>query len=236
MQWQPLGDTDCEDFEWPASDDTRLCKASFSGVPGCSIYNLDAYACVEVEIGNLLDSECGVGLSNCGADELDCGTEYVFRAFAHNVPRGANKSDLTDNLCCATEDCVDGCVFTQGFWKTHGPAGCNPSGGDNVWPVTELAIGGTTYTEAELCTNLNLPGAGNAVRILSHQLIAALLNRHGATEPPDCDIDAASALLNGLNINTDSVAPSTDLGKEMTDAAACLNLYNNGDGGVSHCL
>lgn len=226
-------------FAVAASDITaNLCKASFSGVPGCSIYNLAPNACVTVEIGNLLDSECGVGLSNCGAEELKCGTEYVFRAFAHNEPgpTGRNRSDFTANYCASTEDCVAGCVFTQGYWKTHGPTGCNPSGGANVWPVTALTIGGTTYSDADLCTNLNLPGAGNAVLILSHQLIAAMLNiANGATPPPDCDIDAASALLTGLNINTASVAPSSTLGQQMTAAAACLDLYNNGDGGVPHC-
>jgi hypothetical protein len=239
IQWQKLPEgVPCGDFVWPASDDTRLCKASFSGVPGCSIYNLGRDACVTVEIGNLQDAECGVGLDNCGADELDCSSTYVFRAFAHNVPGpgGKNRSDFTANRCCSTEQCVAGCVFTQGYWKTHGPEGCNPSGGDNIWPVPSLTIGGTIYTDTDLCTNLNLPGGGNAVRILSHQLIAALLNiANGAAPPPDCDIDAASALLNGLDINTASVATSSTLGHQMTAAAACLDLYNNGDGGVTHC-
>lgn len=238
VQWKKLPEgTACGDFVWPldSSTDPDLCKASFSGTPGCSIYNLAPNACVTVEIGNLLDSECGVGLSNCGANELDCGTEYVFRAFAH-ANSSRNRSDFTGNVCCSTEDCVEACVFTQGYWKTHGPAGCNPSGGANVWPVTSLTIGGTTYSDADLCTNLNLSGAGNAVRILSHQLIAAMLNiANGATPPPDCDIDAASALLIGLNINTASVAPSSTLGQQMTAAADCLDLYNNGDGGVPHC-
>lgn len=229
----PGGD---ESSLWPASDTTlNLCKASFSGRPGCSIYNLAPLQCITVEIGNLLDSDCGVGLSNCGANELDCGTEYVFRAFAH-ANSSKNRSDFTCNLCCETEDCVQGCVFTQGYWKTHGPTGCNPSGGANVWPVASLTIGGTLYSDADLCTNLNLPGVGNAVRILSHQLIAALLNiANGAAPPPNCDIAAASALLTGLNINTASVAPSSTLGQQMTAAAHCLDLYNNGDGGVTHC-
>jgi hypothetical protein len=240
LQWQQLPEgMACADFVWPLSDDPALCKASFSGVPGCSLYNLGPGASVTVEVGNLLDSECGVGLSNCGASELDCGTTYVFRAFAHNVPgpHGAKRSPFTANVCCSTENCaLDSCVHGQGYWKTHGPAGCNPSSGANLWPVTQLTIGGTAYTDAQLCTNLNLPGAGNAVRILSHQLIAALLNiASGATPPPNCDIDAASALLTGLNINTASVAPSTTLGTQMTAAAACLELYNNGDGGVTYC-
>ncbi|MBI1879782.1 MAG: twin-arginine translocation signal domain-containing protein, partial [Chloroflexi bacterium] len=218
-------DASGQDSLWPASDTTaNLCKASFSGTPGCSIYNLAPNACVTVEIGNLNDAVCGVGLSNCGANELDCGTEYVFRAFAH-ANSSKNRSDFTANQCCSTESCVQGCVFTQGYWKTHGPEGCNPSGGANVWPVTELTIGGTLYTDAQLCTNLKLTGQGNAVLILSHQLIAALLNiANGAEESLDCDVDAASALLTGLDINTASVAPGSTLGQQMTAAAACLDL------------
>jgi hypothetical protein len=238
IQWAPLPEgTECKDFVWPPSDNPDLCKASFSGVPGCSVFNLGANACTTVRVGELQDEECGVS-SNC-FNELECGTTYVFRAFAHNEtgPGGRGRSAFTANLCCSTEDCLEGgCVFTQGYWKTHGPEGCNPSGGANVWPVTGLVIGTQSYTDAELCTNLNLPGAGNAVRILSHQLIAAMLNvANGATPPPNCDIDAASALLTGLNINTSSVAPSSTLGQQMTAAANCLDLYNNGDGGVTHC-
>jgi hypothetical protein len=236
VQWMPLPpDVACPQFVWPASDDPALCKASFSGVPGCSDFNLGSNQCITVEIGNLDDSVCGVS-TNCSG-ELQCGTTYVFRAFAHNVPGGLNRSDFTPNVCCSTEDCFQqSCVRTQGFWKTHGPLDCNPSGGPNVWPVTELTIGDRTYSDAELCANLNKPGGGNAVLILSHQLIAALLNiASGAAEPTNCDISAASTLLTGLNINTGSVDPHTDLGKKMLAAAECLDLYNTGDGGVPHC-
>lgn len=246
VQWTPLPDgTDCAAFVWP-SDDTGVCKASFSGVPGCSIYNLGPNQCVTVEIGNLLDAECGVGLENCGADELACDTVYVFRAFAHNVPgAGAiGRSAFTANECCVTQDC-ESCVYTQGFWKTHGPEGCNPSGGDNLWPVDELTIGGATYSAAELCTNLQTPGSGNAVLILSHQLITAMMNRaNGAGDSTlaECDdatvdelIDLGNELLDGLDINVDDVAPSSDLGQQMVGVAGCLDDYNNGFGGVDHC-
>jgi len=96
-----------------------VCRGSFSGTPDCSIYNLAPNACVTLEIGNLNDAECGVGLTNCGANELDCGFEYVFRAFAHNAPGGLNRSDFTANLCCSTRPCAEFCVRTQGYWKTH---------------------------------------------------------------------------------------------------------------------
>jgi hypothetical protein len=97
------------------------CAASLSGVPGCSIYDLGPGESVVIEIGNLLDAECGVSLSSCGANELDCGTEYVFRAFAHNDPQGLGRSPFTGNLCCSTLPCYpgEGCTYTQGYWKTH---------------------------------------------------------------------------------------------------------------------
>jgi hypothetical protein len=97
------------------------CAASLSGVPGCSIYNLGPGESIVIEIGNLLDAECGVGLEGCGADELECGMEYVFRAFAHNVPSGLNRSPFTNNVCCPTDPCTpgEGCTYTQGYWKTH---------------------------------------------------------------------------------------------------------------------
>jgi hypothetical protein len=219
---------------WPPSDtDHRLCKASFSGVPGCSTYNLAANACVTVEIGNLIDSVCGVGLSNSGADELLCGTEYVFRAFAHNVPRGLNRSDFTANLCCSTESCVQGCVFTQGYWKnqpcewptpfvpgangTAVSAQCaltpNPNEQCACDAVNTINIGTLAYNQCQLLCSLIQPGGGNALSILAHQLIAAKLNiLSGATPPPDCDIAAAGALIGSLYILTGSVAPSSTLG------------------------
>ena len=237
IQWQKLpAGTDCASFVWPSSDDPNLCKASFSGMPGCSIYNLAPGACVTVEIGNLNDAECGVGLSNCGADELDCGATYVFRAFAH-ANSTLQRSEFTANQCCATADCEDseGCVFSQGYWKTHGPVGCNPSGGDNTWPVTSLTIGGRSYTDTELCANLQKPVQGNAVIMLSHHLIAALLNMASGASAPSCDASAASALLNGLDINSAVVATSTTQGQAMVSAATCLERYNTGGDGISPC-
>jgi hypothetical protein len=256
VQWQPKPpDTECGDVVWP--DSTDVCKGSFSGVPGCSIYNLGSNACRTVEIGNLLDAECGVGLENCGANELRCGTEYVFRAFAHNVPHGANKSDFTANLCCATEDCVEECrALSQGYWKQHacnwpapftpGAAGtasagqCGTVGSD---PNTSCAcddqhtikIGNNDYNQCELLCALTrtsgIPG-GNALVTLAHQLITAELNILNGAAPPDCDLDAAHALIGDLNILTDVVpsgGPGNILGPAMNTAAACLEAYN------THC-
>lgn len=214
VQWVPLpdvdgdgdiDDADCAAFVWPLSDDPGLCKASFSGTPGCSVYNLRPNACVTVEIGNLNDAECGVGLSNCGADELECGTRYVFRAFAHADSK-AKRSDFTANLCCDTEPCEGACTLTQGFWKTHPCDWCGFNPGDNGTadpnsqcaltgnpdqqcacdPNQTLTIGCTGYTQCQLLCALDRPGQGNALVILAHQLIAAKLNLCNGT--PDCTL------------------------------------------------
>ena len=59
-----------------------------------------------------------------------------------------------------------GCVFSQGYWKNHPQA----------WPVTELQLGNTTYTQDQLLAILHEPVRGNGILILAHQEIAAKLN------------------------------------------------------------
>jgi len=59
-----------------------------------------------------------------------------------------------------------GCVFGQGFWKNH-PA---------QWPVNQLQLGNTTYTQDQLLSILHQPVRGNGLVLLAHQLIAAELN------------------------------------------------------------
>jgi hypothetical protein len=59
-----------------------------------------------------------------------------------------------------------GCVFSQGYWKNHPEA----------WPVTELQLGNTTYTQDQLLAILHQPPRGNGILILAHQEIAAKLN------------------------------------------------------------
>jgi hypothetical protein len=245
---------------WPSST-SNFCEASFSGVPGCSNYNLASGACVTVEVGNLLDSECGVSLTNCAANELQCGTEYVFRVFAHNVPGGLNASDKSKNLCCSTEDCVTGCVLTQGYWKTHacnwpspftpgalGTAdatqcalsGSDPNSSCACDSVNTLKIGALDYTQCQLLCALARIGQGNALVILAHQLIAAKLNILNGADGTSvaATITDADALIDSYNILTDSVptgGPGNTLGPAMTADATTLDLYNNGDGEVTHC-
>ena len=128
-----------------------------------------------------------------------------------------------------------GCTFTQGYWKTHGPAGCNPSGKPSVWPVNNLTLGTINYSEADLCQILNTPVMGNGLISLAHQLIAAKLNvANGASDAPiAATIIAADALINGL------VIPPIGAGFLMTSATSALtsvlDSYNNGLLGIPHC-
>jgi hypothetical protein len=59
-----------------------------------------------------------------------------------------------------------GCVRGQGYWKNHPEA----------WPVTELQLGNTTYTQDQLLAILHEPVRGNGLLILTHQEIAAKLD------------------------------------------------------------
>ncbi|PWT86496.1 MAG: hypothetical protein C5B58_01295 [Acidobacteria bacterium] len=113
------------------------------------------------------------------------------------------------------------CPFSPGYWKHHTfPA-------NMTFPVI---IGGISYSAADLLDVLNNPGGGNAVQILGFQLAAALLNvANDATVPANvaAAIAQAQTLLNGINLLTGFVDPSSTLGQQMTGAASTLNTFNN---------
>jgi hypothetical protein len=217
---------------WP-SDDLSVCKASFSGNANGSRYNLLAGECVTVRIGDILFDN---GTSSNCPDELVCGTRYVFRSFAH-ATSSLMRSDFTANITCTTSPCTItiGCTYTQGYWKTHGPVGCNPSGGSNTWPVTSLTIGTVNYTDLQLCSILTTPGAGNGLITLAHQLIAAKLNIANGSNPTAiaATIIAADALIGSLVIppvGAGSLSPAS-----ISALNTALNDYNNGFTGPGHC-
>src|SRR5436190_15364847 len=49
-----------------------------------------------------------------------------------------------------------------GYWKTHGPVGCQTGNNTNVWPQSvqdnDLTLGGCTYTQDQLCSIFNAQG------------------------------------------------------------------------------
>ena len=211
---------------------------------GAAPWNLGPGQCKTIVIN--ANTIINAAAEGCGASgntaDLVCNTCYVFQVFAHNVPGpgGCNKSDLSAPAFCNTAPCVTGeCTLTWGYWKTHGPAGCNPPGKDDLWPVSSLTIGGVTLGEADICSILQTnPGAcakggssnggANAVLILEHQLIAAMFNvANGAI---NCSfatqaISNANGLLTGFE--SACVGTSTPLGQDMVAAAALLETYNS---------
>jgi hypothetical protein len=238
VQWMLKADYD--QFGWPANSDdpanpTSFCKSSFSGVPACSNYNLAASTCITVNIGENLFDACGAS-ATC-LNQLQCGKEYVFRSFAHNDPRsGIGKSDFSAITTCSTLPCGGGgCTYSQGYWKTHGPQGCNPASSGNTWPVTNLTLGNVNYTDLQLCSILNTPAAGNGLISLAHQLIAAKLNiANGADGSAIAQaVASADALIGNWVIppvGSGSLSPAS-----TSALITALTSYNEGATGPGHC-
>jgi hypothetical protein len=126
-----------------------------------------------------------------------------------------------------------GCTFTQGYWKTHGPAA--KGNNTNVWPVSSLTLGTVTYTASQLQSILDAPVKGNGLISLAHQLIAAKLNiANGASGSSIAStITAADALIGSLvvpPVGGGSLDPAVTAA--LTDA---LDAFNSGLTGPGHC-
>lgn len=131
-----------------------------------------------------------------------------------------------------------GCTYTQGYWKTH------PS----AWPVSELAIGGVTYSRSQLVSFLKTAPKGDASIIMGHQLVAALLNQaSGAGLNPEviqaiadaqawmaANKDADGRLPYGIR-PTPEGDPNPATWDEAINIGAVLDLFNQGFDGPPHC-
>lgn len=233
LQWMTAAAYAANGNQWYASDDTRLCKGSFSGNANLSSYQLGPNQSVIVNIG---EAQVDNGASTSCPNALTCGTTYVFRAFAH-ASNSLNRSDFTPNYIGATLSCgggdAEGCTLTQGYWKTHGPI---PTGNnENEWDVANLTLGTVNYSDLQLQAIFDTPAAGNGLIALAHQLIAAKLNKaNGAsTAAVDSAIAAADALIGGLVIPPvgGGELPSSST-SSLTDVLA---QYNEGLIGPGHC-
>jgi hypothetical protein len=242
VQWMTLADFQANGGVWPTNE-ALFCKASFSGVPRCSNYNLGPNTSVDVQLGDNLFDDCGASSENCAGIPLQCDTQYVFRTFAHNVPQGANRSPYSSIISCSTAPCGGGCgagcTFTQGYWKTHGPDACRTGNNANEWPASVqangLTLGTVSYTADELCSVFNTPAGGNGLLTLAHQLIAAKINIANGADPSAIQsaIDSADALIGALvvpPVGSGLLAPgvTATLTGELTD-------YNEGTTGPGHC-
>lgn len=241
---------DWEVYGW--NNDDLVCELSLSGAPSMqhpssSRWDLPPNGCQTIIIGDLNFDETGLGVDegNCAIEPLECGTEYVFRAFAHGGkpshgehPKG--RSAWSDDVFCSTDPCEphgESCTFTQGFWRTHGPGACDVAAGPNYWPVANLKLGTVDYAADELCSILWEPAKGNGLIFLAHQLIAAKFNRltNASLIEPACGIDAviaaADAMIGGL------VVPPVGVGYIAPADASALNdaLASFNEGGFPGC-
>jgi len=275
LQWMSLSDWEANGGAWFSSDDPRLCKMSFSGQPSfsgnsTSRWELGANEERIVHIGDLLYDETGVSgaLADDGTGhftqpdcQLQCGVEYVFRAFAHasrfsgrscfsfvgtadapetspqpascTVGTGGAEVIEPGDVCATSSDC-GGCTLTQGYWKTHGPTGCVTGNNTNQWCVTSLTLGSVSYSAVQLCSILNRPAKGNGLLTLAHQLIAAKLN--AACKGSTCDgadIAAADALIGSKVIPP--VGTGTASPGSVGALVTALDQFNNGNGCAAHC-
>jgi hypothetical protein len=117
------------------------------------------------------------------------------------------------------------CTLTQGYWKNHVEA----------WPVSELMLGGRTYSQAELLSILNKSTAGNGLISMAHQLIAAKLNIANGSDPSA----VATAIANADMMIGSLVIPPVGSGYLHPSTTSALNnqldSYNRGLIGPGHC-
>jgi hypothetical protein len=235
LEWLKAADYAANGNHWLSDSNPLACSAGFSGNANLSRYNLAPGECVTVNVGDFLfdngaSTNCPVG--------LECGTQYVFRAFGHATST-MSRSDFTTTTTCTTLDCghASSCTLTQGYWKTHGavPTGNN----EYVWPdtikVNGLQLGNVSYTAADLLSILNKPAGGNGLIALAHQLIAAKLNVAAGADPTTvaADIATADALIANLIVpplGSGYLAPSLTSG-----LVTVLTNYNEGATGPGHC-
>ena len=235
LDWLKASDYAANANHWFSSDSPLACTAGFSGSANLSRYNLGPYECVTVNVGDFLFDN---GASTNCAIGLDCGTQYMFRAFGHGNST-YNRSDDTAVLGCATLDCghSTSCTFTQGYWKTHGvvPTGNNAYAWPDAAKASGLQLGSVSYTAADLLSILNKPAAGNGLVALAHQLIAAKLNVAAGGNPTAvaADIATSDALIGSLVIpplGGGYLAPNLTSG-----LVGALSSYNEGATGPGHC-
>jgi len=188
-----------DQFGWGGENE---CALSLSGQPslqhpGASRWELGPNQCQEIQVGDINFDETGVSGTGCGLDPLKCGTEYVFRAFAH-AGRGFGRSDWSETVVCSTQPCTEGgCTFTQGYWKNHGSGACHAGNNPNAWPINAMLLGTVAYTDVQLCSIFNQSAGGNGLIALAHQLMAAKLNiaNGGGCQEVVQYINAADALI-----------------------------------------
>jgi hypothetical protein len=219
LQW--MTSDDYASYGW---NDDYMCKGSFSGNARDSRYNLGANASVELTIGYL---DYDNGASTSCPDFLVCGTEYVFRTFAH-ADRSNFRSDFSGNYSCTTAACESDCTYGIGYWKNN----------EEEWPeeVDGLYLGTVWYTKDELLAILDLSVGGNPqdanafIRLAQH-LIAAKLNLiNGSIIADDIEQTVVDAddLIGDTLIPDEFIASNSPEGQQANALKDLLEAYNNG--------
>jgi hypothetical protein len=109
-------------------------------------------------------------------------------------------------------------VGTQGYWKHHD------------WPVSEITLGGVTYTRAAALAIMESPVRGDMTYALFEQLAAAKLNVAAGNEASCIEdvIAAADAWLAANPPGSDVKAKSSAWKTEGSALHGTLDQYNNG--------
>jgi hypothetical protein len=165
-------------------------------------------------------------------------------------------ADVDGHSCSAqfqatTCKTYSGCSYTQGFWKTHGCVGPNGKSqyGNNpnlisaLIPSGGIQMGGLTITSCEQAGAVfqNAEGnAGNAIKRLYSQMLAAKLNILNGADPTciATAIDDANAVLSAADASGDASGWATISGanrSKVQSLAGTFDQYNNGLLCVKHC-
>ena len=131
------------------------------------------------------------------------------------------------------------CVYTQGFWKTHGPmpTGNNSNEWDSFTQLNGMNLGTVPYTQQQLLSIFNTPVGGNGLISLAHQLIAAKLNiANGADGSTIAATITAADLLIGVKV-VPPIGGGSLTSKQTSTLTSALAAYNEGKtlNGPSHC-
>jgi hypothetical protein len=111
---------------------------------------------------------------------------------------------------------------TQGYWRNHPEA----------WPITEITVGGTTYTREEAISHMDSKPKGDKTINMFRQLVAAILNTPPNTDnDPTCienEIALADDWLATYPLGSDVRANDDAWSLEGDALHEKLDEYNNG--------
>jgi hypothetical protein len=216
LQWVPSG------TDFGGDDNPNACSASFSGVPDGSTFDLAPGECVDVVVAKPTGA---TGETFQCIGDLFCSADYQFRAFAHNVPEGSNRSDFTSILLCSTDSCPEvgqGC--TPGFWKNRAVTLDLYDTSRTLGSVFTFGPDFTSFNSKTFLEALKFRGGNTiqkAAEILLRAAVAALLN---AENPNVAYPRTATEVIDAVNGVLNTTTPSRDA---ILALAASLDADNN---------